>query len=201
MIRFVCGACGLFTTVMAMCVFADMTRQNTGFGVIAAGMEFMIWSTFSGLFLTGAFLPELTERFADTVFYPVRRLKKTAPLLSPILGLIGANRFDEARTAFQAMLGESDGELPAVWLAWFRMELENCDDPAAADAVAERCFAVPRRSPAPEYAELLHRWFDAAAGTDAETLVRTRIDDELRSRRRLYTLRERRELSALLEQQ
>ena len=37
MIRFVYGVCGLFTTVMAMCAFADMTRQSNGFGVIAAG--------------------------------------------------------------------------------------------------------------------------------------------------------------------
>lgn len=200
MIRFVYGVCGLFTTVMAMCTFADMTRQNTGFGVIAAGMEFMVWSIFSGIFLTVAFLPEVTERFADAVFYPARRRKKPAPLLSPILGMIGTDRFAEAREAFQALLNESDGELPAVWLAWFRMELENCDDFAAAAAVAERCFTAPRRSPAPEYAELLHRWFDAAAGTEEKTQVRTRIGDELRHHRRLYTQRERRELEALLEE-
>ena len=185
---------------MAMCAFADMTRQSNGFGVIAAGMEFMAWGTFSGLFLTGAFLPEVTERFADAVFYPVRRLKKPAPLLSPILGLIGADRFDEAREAFQRLLGGPDCDLPAAWLAWFRMELENCDDPGAADAVAERCFAVPRRAPAPEYAELLRRWFISAAGTEAEERVRARIHSELRRHRRAYSPREHRELETLLEQ-
>lgn len=200
MVRFICGACGLFTAVMAIGAFADMTRQSNGFGVIAAGMEFLAWGTFSGVFLTVAFLPEVTERFADAVFYPARRLKKPAPLLSPVLGLIGAARFDEAREAFRALLREPDRGHPAVWLAWFRMELENCDAPAAAAAVAERCFAVPHRSPAPEYAELLHRWFDAAAGTEAEPGVRDRIRDELRRHRRAYTPRERRELEALLEQ-
>ncbi len=200
MLRFVYGACGLFTTVMAMCALADMTRQSNGFGVIAAGMEFMAWGTFSGLFLTGAFLPGVTERFADAVFYPVRRLKKPAPLLSPILGLIGADRFDEAREAFQRLLGGPDCDLPAAWLAWFRMELENCDDPGAADAVAERCFAAPRRSAAPEYAELLRRWFISAAGTEAEKRVRARIREELHRHRRAYSPGERRELEALLEQ-
>lgn len=198
--RFICGVCGFFTAVMAMCTFADMTRQNTGFGVIAAGMEFMVWSIFSGIFLTVAFLPEVTERFADAVFYPARRRKKPAPLLSPILGMIGTDRFAEAREAFQALLNESDGELPAVWLAWFRMELENCDDFAAAAAVAERCFTVPRRAPAPEYAELLRRWFISAAGTEAEERVRARIHSELRRHRRAYSPREHRELEALLEQ-
>ena len=80
------------------------------------------------------------------------------------------------------------------------MELENCDDPGAADAVAERCFAVPRRAPAPEYAELLRRWFISAAGTEAEERVRARIHSELRRHRRAYSPREHRELETLLEQ-
>ena len=139
MIRFVYGVCGLFTTVMAMCAFADMTRQSNGFGVIAAGMEFMTWGTFSGLFLTGAFLPEVTERFADAVFYPVRRLKKPAPLLSPILGLIGADRFDEAREGFQRLLGGPDCDLPAAWLAGDIM----------ASRQALRCLPQSRPRPSP----------------------------------------------------
>ncbi|UKI33830.1 MAG: hypothetical protein L6W00_10660 [Lentisphaeria bacterium] len=200
MIRFVYGVCGLFTTVMAMCAFADMTRQSNGFGVIAAGMEFMAWGTFSGLFLTGAFLPEVTERFADAVFYPIRRLKKTRAAALPHPR---ADRHGPVRRSARGLPAPARRPRlrPARRLA--RLVPDGAGELRRPRRGRRRCgalFCRARRSAAPEYAELLRRWFISAAGTEAEERVRARIREELHRHRRVYSPGERRELEALLEQ-
>lgn len=145
------------------------------------------------------FLPGIADSMVDFLLYPRKLLKKPAPLISPVQGLIRQGKYELALAQLDRLLEERP-DCALLWLTRLELLADCMKQPAAAMQTAEACFARNDREFAPQNMQLLIRYRELAHRSGALPLSDAMIAAELKKHPRCYSGRERRQLRELLQQ-
>ena len=103
------------------------------------------------------FLPDIADSMVDFLLYPRKLLKKPAPLISPVQGLIRQGKYELALAQLDRLLEERP-DCALLWLTRFELLADCMKQPAAAMQTAEAYFSRNGREFAPQNMQLLIRY-------------------------------------------
>ena len=145
------------------------------------------------------FLPGIADSIVDFLLCPRRLLKKPAPLISPVQGMIRQGKYEPALRQLDRLLDERP-ECALLWLTRFELLADCLKESAAAMQTAEAYFARSGRESAPQNMQLLIRYRELAHRSGTLPLSNAMIAAELKKHPRCYSGREQRQLRELLQQ-
>ncbi len=145
------------------------------------------------------FLPSIADSIVDFLLCPRRLLKKPAPLISPVQGMIRQGKYGPALRQLDRLLDEHP-DCALLWLTRFELLADRMKESAAAMQTAEAYFARNGRESAPQNMQLLIRYRELAHRSGTLPLSNAMIAAELKKHPRCYSGREQRQLRELLQQ-
>lgn len=194
----------LFLCYLAIRPFAGISGKEgsllSGFpAAFSTVMQMTFFGVLAGITFCHIFLPDIANGFTDFLLYPREFLKKPAPLISRIQGLIRQGKYEQALLWLDWQLEERP-DCALLWLTRFELLADCMKQPAAAMQTAEAYFARSDREFAPGNMQLLIRYREFAYRNGALPLSNAMIATELKKHARCYSGRERRQLRELLQQ-
>ncbi len=139
-------------------------------------------ATVAAILLVRMYLPAVAEKIAFGLLYPKRYLKAAPPPLSPIYGLISQGKLDEAEEQLRELAGKYPGhaEIARTLVELYADRLGRDD---LAMAAAESYFSKTGERNSEHHFRILMRYADLLQGTERESILRKRLEKELKSRR------------------
>lgn len=194
----------LFLCYLGISPFLELAGKQASSVTVAAPIAFyvVIRMAFFGILAAAVFcrlfLPGIADSMVDFLLYPRKLLKKPAPLISPVQGLIRQGKYELALAQLDRLLEERP-DCALLWLTRLELLADCMKQPAAAMQTAEACFARSDREFAPQNMQLLIRYRELAHRSGVLPLSDAMIAAELKKHPRCYSGRERRQLRELLQ--
>lgn len=194
----------LFLCYLAVRPFAAISGKEgsllSGFpAAFSTVMQMAFFGVLAGIAFCRLFLPGIADNLTDFLLYPRRLLKKPAPLISPVQGLIRQGKYELALAQLDRLLEECP-DCALLWLTRFELLADCMKQPAAAMQTAEAYFSRNGREFAPQNMQLLIRYRELTHRSGTLPLSDAMIATELKKHARCYSGCERRQLRELLQQ-
>lgn len=195
----------LFLCYLGISPFIELAGKRAASVTAAAPIAFyvMIRMAMFGILAAAVFcrifLPDIADSMVDFLLYPRRLLKKPAPLISPVQGLIRQGKYELALAQLDRLLEERP-DCALLWLTRLELLADCMKQPAAAMQTAEAYFSRNGREFAPQNMQLLIRYRELTHRSGTLPLSDAMIATELKKHARCYSGRERRQLRELLQQ-
>ena len=195
----------LFLCYLGISPFIELAGKRAASVTAAAPIAFYVvirmamFGILAAAVFCRIFLPGIADSMVDFLLYPRKLLKKPAPLISPVQGLIRQGKYELALAQLDRLLEECP-DCALLWLTRFELLADCMKQPAAAMQTAEAYFARSDREFAPGNMQLLIRYREFAYRNGALPLSNAMIATELKKHARCYSGRERRQLRELLQQ-
>lgn len=195
----------LFLCYLGISPFIELAGKRAASVTAAAPIAFYVvirmamFGILAAAVFCRIFLPDIADSMVDFLLYPRKLLKKPAPLISPVQGLIRQGKYELALAQLDRLLEERP-DCALLWLTRFELLADCMKQPAAAMQTAEAYFSRNGREFAPQNMQLLIRYRELTHRSDTLPLSDAMIATELKKHARCYSGRERRQLRELLQQ-
>ena len=195
----------LFLCYLVISPFIEMAGKRAASVTAAAPIAFYVvirmamFGILAAAVFCRIFLPDIADSMVDFLLYPRKLLKKPAPLISPVQGLIRQGKYELALAQLDRLLEERP-DCALLWLTRFELLADCMKQPAAAMQTAEAYFSRNGREFAPQNMQLLIRYRELTHRSGTLPLSDAMIATELKKHARCYSGRERRQLRELLQQ-
>lgn len=195
----------LFLCYLGISPFIELAGKRAASVTAAAPIAFYVvirmamFGILAAAVFCRIFLPDIADSMVDFLLYPRRLLKKPAPLISPVQGLIRQGKYELALAQLDRLLEERP-DCALLWLTRLELLADCMKQPAAAMQTAEAYFSRHGREFAPQNMQLLIRYRELTHRSGTLPLSDAMIATELKKHARCYSGRERRQLRELLQQ-
>lgn len=195
----------LFLCYLGISPFIELAGKRAASVTAAAPLAFYVvirmamFGILAAAVFCRIFLPDIADSMVDFLLYPRRLLKKPAPLISPVQGLIRQGKYELALAQLDRLLEERP-DCALLWLTRLELLADCMKQPAAAMQTAEAYFSRNGREFAPQNMQLLIRYRELTHRSGTLPLSDAMIATELKKHARCYSGRERRQLRELLQQ-
>ncbi|WP_419644770.1 hypothetical protein [Victivallis vadensis] len=195
----------LFLCYLGISPFIELAGKRAASVTAAAPIAFYVvirmamFGILAAAVFCRIFLPDIADSMVDFLLYPRRLLKKPAPLISPVQGLIRQGKYELALAQLDRLLEERP-DCALLWLTRLELLADCMKQPAAAMQTAEAYFSRNGREFAPQNMQLLIRYRELTHRSGTLPLSDAMIATELKKHARCYSGRERRQLRELLQQ-
>lgn len=195
----------LFLCYLGISPFIELAGKRAASVTAAAPIAFYVvirmamFGILAAAVFCRIFLPGIADSMVDFLLYPRKLLKKPAPLISPVQGLIRQGKYELALAQLDRLLEERP-DCALLWLTRFELLADCMKQPAAAMQTAEAYFSRNGREFAPQNMQLLIRYRELTHRSGTLPLSDAMIATELKKHARCYSGRERRQLRELLQQ-
>ena len=195
----------LFLCYLGISPFIELAGKRAASVTAAAPIAFYVvirmamFGILAAAVFCRIFLPDIADSMVDFLLYPRRLLKKPAPLISPVQGLIRQGKYELALAQLDRLLEERP-DCALLWLTRLELLADCMKQPAAAMQTAEAYFPRNGREFAPQNMQLLIRYRELTHRSGTLPLSDAMIATELKKHARCYSGRERRQLRELLQQ-
>ena len=195
----------LFLCYLGISPFIELAGKRAASVTAAAPIAFYVvirmamFGILAAAVFCRIFLPDIADSMVDFLLYPRKLLKKPAPLISPVQGLIRQGKYELALAQLDRLLEERP-DCALLWLTRFELLADCMKQPAAAMQTAEAYFSRNGREFAPQNMQLLIRYRELTHRSGTLPLSDAMIATELKTHARCYSGRERRQLRELLQQ-
>lgn len=195
----------LFLCYLGISPFIELAGKRAASVTAAAPIAFYVvirmamFGILAAAVFCRIFLPDIADSMVDFLLYPRKLLKKPAPLISPVQGLIRQGKYELALVQLDRLLEERP-DCALLWLTRLELLADCMKQPAAAMQTAEAYFSRNGREFAPQNMQLLIRYRELTHRSGTLPLSDAMIATELKKHARCYSGRERRQLRELLQQ-
>lgn len=195
----------LFLCYLGISPFIELAGKRAASVTAAAPIAFYVvirmamFGILAAAVFCRIFLPDIADSMVDFLLYPRRLLKKPAPLISPVQGLIRQGKYELALAQLDRLLEERP-DCALLWLTRLELLADCMKQPAAAMQTAEAYFSRNGREFAPQNMQLLIRYRELTHRSGTLPLSDAMTATELKKHARCYSGRERRQLRELLQQ-
>lgn len=195
----------LFLCYLGISPFIELAGKRAASVTAAAPLAFYVvirmamFGILAAAVFCRIFLPDIADSMVNFLLYPRRLLKKPAPLISPVQGLIRQGKYELALAQLDRLLEERP-DCALLWLTRLELLADCMKQPAAAMQTAEAYFSRNGREFAPQNMQLLIRYRELTHRSGTLPLSDAMIATELKKHARCYSGRERRQLRELLQQ-
>ena len=195
----------LFLCYLGISPFIELAGKRAASVTAAAPIAFYVvirmamFGILAAAVFCRIFLPDIADSMVDFLLYPRKLLKKPAPLISPVQGLIRQGKYELALAQLDRLLEERP-DCALLWLTRFELLADCMKQPATAMQTAEAYFSRNGREFAPQNMQLLIRYRELTHRSGTLPLSDAMIATELKKHARCYSGRERRQLRELLQQ-
>ena len=195
----------LFLCYLGISPFIELAGKRAASVTAAAPIAFYVvirmamFGILAAAVFCRIFLPDIADSMVDFLLYPRKLLKKPAPLISPVQGLIRQGKYELALAQLDRLLEECP-DCALLWLTRLELLADCMKQPAAAMQTAEAYFSRNGREFAPQNMQLLIRYRELTHRSGTLPLSDAMIATELKKHARCYSGRERRQLRELLQQ-
>lgn len=195
----------LFLCYLGISPFIELAGKRAASVTAAAPIAFYVvirmamFGILAAAVFCRIFLPDIADSMVDFLLYPRKLLKKPAPLISPVQGLIRQGKYELALAQLDRLLEERP-DCALLWLTRLELLADCMKQPAAAMQTAEAYFSRNGREFAPQNMQLLIRYRELTHRSGTLPLSDAMIATELKKHARCYSGRERRQLRELLQQ-
>ena len=195
----------LFLCYLGISPFIELAGKRAASVTAAAPIAFYVvirmamFGILAAAVFCRIFLPDIADSMVDFLLYPRKLLKKPAPLISPVQGLIRQGKYELALAQLDRLLEERP-DCALLWLTRFELLADCMKQPAAAMQTAEAYFSRNGREFAAQNMQLLIRYRELTHRSGTLPLSDAMIATELKKHARCYSGRERRQLRELLQQ-
>lgn len=195
----------LFLCYLGISPFIELAGKRAASVTAAAPIAFYVvirmamFGILAAAVFCRIFLPDIADSMVNFLLYPRRLLKKPAPLISPVQGLIRQGKYELALAQLDRLLEERP-DCALLWLTRLELLADCMKQPAAAMQTAEAYFSRNGREFAPQNMQLLIRYRELTHRSGTLPLSDAMIATELKKHARCYSGRERRQLRELLQQ-
>ena len=195
----------LFLCYLGISPFIELAGKRAASVTAAAPIAFYVvirmamFGILAAAVFCRIFLPDIADSMVDFLLYPRKLMKKPAPLISPVQGLIRQGKYELALAQLDRLLEERP-DCALLWLTRFELLADCMKQPAAAMQTAEAYFSRNGREFAPQNMQLLIRYRELTHRSGTLPLSDAMIATELKKHARCYSGRERRQLRELLQQ-
>ena len=136
----------LFLCYLGISPFIELAGKRAASVTAAAPIAFYVvirmamFGILAAAVFCRIFLPGIADSMVDFLLYPRKLLKKPAPLISPVQGLIRQGKYELALAQLDRLLEERP-DCALLWLTRFELLADCMKQPAAAMQTSEAYFS------------------------------------------------------------
>ena len=161
----------IFALGLVMFAFGGRNIYLFLFGVLPCGLVL-------GFLFVKVYLPKISESIGFGFFFPKRFLKKKPLVLSPFIGMLSGERYEEAFIGLKPLVEEHPEHTDAVFLfAKAAMNLPGCT--GVGFSVMERHFSLKEREPSDNHVKLLFYYSDLVLKSQSDRPLISIFEQEL----------------------